>query len=115
MNGRLRILVLLSCLVAAAGCFRSGGSPMGVQLREVTQFEAELRNFQNLAILKALAVAGDLDGVYVSGFAWAYPIQEFADDEAMENCEERRIDRRIEDPCRLYVVGGENPDESEDY
>lgn len=114
MSRRLRTLVLLSSLVIVAGCFRSGGSPMGVPLRETTQFAAEWRNFQNLAALKALAVAGDLDGVYVSGFAWAYPIQELANDEAMENCEERRADRRIEDSCRLYVVDGETIDDSED-
>ena len=80
---------------------------MGVELRTTTQFEAEWRNYQNLNGLKALAVAGDLEGVYVSGFAWSYPIQDFANDEAMENCEKRRIDRRIEDPCRLYAEGDE--------
>ena len=83
---------------------RSGGSPMGVPLREVTQFESEWKNYQRLGSLKALAVAGDLNGVYVSGFAFAYPIQALANDEALENCEERRADRRVADKCRLYAI-----------
>jgi len=87
---------------------------MGVPLRERTQFEAEWRRYQALTNKKALAVAGDLRGVYVSGFAWAYPVQDLASDEAMENCEERRTDRRIEQACRLYAVGddrvGDTPD-----
>jgi hypothetical protein len=84
---------------------RSGGSPMGIPLREVTRFESEWKNYQRLGARKALAVAGDLDGVYVSGFAFAYPIQALANEEALENCEERRADRRIEDECRLYAIG----------
>ena len=105
---------MLACLFVVSGCFRSGGSPMGVALRDTTQFEAEWRNYQGLTGLKALAVAGDLQGVYVSGFSWAYPIQELANDEAMENCDERRLDRRIEDPCRLYAEGDERLAESGD-
>jgi hypothetical protein len=84
---------------------RSGGSPMGVPLRETTQFESEWKNYQRLGSLKALAVTGDLSGVYVSGFAFAYPIQALANDEALENCDERRVDRRLADACRLYAIG----------
>ena len=80
---------------------------MGIPLREMTQFESEWKNFQRLRPRKALAVAGDLDGVYVSGFAYAYPIQALANAEALENCDERRADRRIEQECRLYAVGNE--------
>jgi hypothetical protein len=83
---------------------RSGGSPMGVPLRGMTQFDSEWKNYQRLGGQKALAVAGDLNGVYVSGFAFAYPIQVLANDEALENCEERRVDRRIEGECRLYAI-----------
>ena len=80
---------------------------MGIPLREMTQFESEWKNFQRLRPLKALAVAGDLNGVYVSGFAYAYPIQALANAEALENCDERRADRRIEQECHLYAVGNE--------
>jgi len=92
---------------------RSGGSPMGIPLREMTRFESEWKNYQRLGGLKALAVTGDLNGVYVSGFAFAYPIQAFADDEALENCEERRVDRRIDDACRLYAIGNDRIEEVE--
>ena len=98
--------ILTASLLAVGGCFRSGGSPMGVPLRSTTQFESEWSGYQRLTGLKALAVAGDLRGVYVSGFAWAYPAQEFANDEALENCEERRADRRVGHtrPLRLAPI-----------
>ena len=101
------LLALVSCLLTVGGCMRSGGSPMGIPLREMTQFDSEWKNYQRLGSLKALAVAGDLNGVYVSGFAFAYPVQALANDEALENCEERRADRRIEDACRLYAIGND--------
>ena len=105
MSVPVKLVALASCLLAAGGCMRSGGSPMGIPLRTMTQFESEWKNYQRLGSLKALAVAGDLNGVYVSGFAYAYPIQALANDEALENCEERRTDRRVEDACRLYAIG----------
>ena len=86
---------------------------MGIPLREVTQFESEWKNFQRPRPLKALAVAGDLNGVYVSGFAYAYPIQALANAEALENCEERRVDRRVEQECRLYAIGDDPMSETE--
>ena len=113
MSVPVKGVALASCLLAAGGCMRSGGSPMGIPLRTMTQFESEWKNYQRLGSLKALAVAGDLNGVYVSGFAYAYPIQALADDEALENCEERRADRRIEDACRLYAIGDDRVQESE--
>ena len=100
-------------LFAVGGCMRSGGSPMGIPLREMSQFDSEWKNYQRLRTLKALAVAGDLNGVYVSGFAFAYPVQALANDEALENCEERRADRRVEQECRLYAVGNDRVDETE--
>ncbi len=105
--------MLAASVAVAGGCFRSGGSPMGVPLKSTTQFEAEWRNYQRLSGLKALAVSGDLRGVYVSGFAWAYPLQEPANEEALENCEERRADRRVEPACRLYAIGDERLGEAD--
>ena len=113
MSAKENLAALAFCLLAAGGCMRSGGSPMGIPLRETTQFESEWKNYQRLGPLKALAVTGDLNGVYVSGFAFAYPIQALANDEALENCEERRVDRRIEDECRLYAIGDDQIQETE--
>ena len=113
MSARENRVALAFCLLAVGGCMRSGGSPMGIALREMTQFESEWKNYQRLGSLKALAVAGDLHGVYVSGFAFAYPIQALANDEALENCEERRVDRRIEIECRLYAIGDDRVQKAE--
>jgi hypothetical protein len=109
---RKQLALLALGPLAVAGCMRSGGSPMGVPLRERTQFESQWRSYQRLSGLKALAVAGDLEGVYVSGFAFSYPIQALADDEALETCEQRRTDRRIEDACRLYAIGDERVEDA---
>jgi len=107
-----RLALMLLCPLAAAGCMRSGGSPMGVALRSSTQFESEWRHYQSRSGLKALAVAGDLRGVYASGFAFSYPIQALANDEALDACEERRSDRRIGDECRLYAIGDERVEDA---
>jgi len=50
--------------------------------------------------------------VYVSGFAFAYPVQVLANDKALENCEERRADRRVEEECRLYAIGDDQIQEA---
>ena len=105
MSARARLAALGALLLAAGGCLRSGGTPMGIPLREVTRFEADWGFYQRLRERKALAVAGDLGGVYVSGFAYAYPTQSLANGAALERCEERRADRGIEAPCGLYAIG----------
>jgi len=110
-SGRKRA-TLAVCMLAVAGCMRSGGSPMGIPLREVTRFDAEWNDYLRLSSRKALAVAGDRSGVYVSGFAHAYPIQALANDEALERCEERRLDLRIESECRLYAVGDQRVEDA---
>ncbi len=112
MSVRAIVATLGLLLFAMGGCLRSGGSPMGIPLRGTTQFESEWKNYQRLGSLKAIAVAGDLNGVYVSGFAYAYPIQALANDEALENCEERRADRRVADECRLYAIGDDRVQEA---
>ncbi len=112
MKLRKQLALLVLCPLVAAGCMRSGGSPMGVPLRRSTQFESQWRSYQRLSGLKALAVAGDLRGVYAAGFAFSYPIQALANDEALETCEQRRADRRIEDPCRLYAIGDERVEDA---
>ena len=105
MSARAPLGALAALLLAAGGCLRSGGTPMGIPLREVTRFEADWGFYQRLRERKALAVAGDLGGVYVSGFAYAYPAQSLANSAALDRCEERRADRGIESPCALYAIG----------
>jgi hypothetical protein len=78
---------------------------MGVALRTRTQFESEWKNYLRLAPAKSLAVAGDLNGVYVSGLAYDHQSTEAAVEAAIEYCEQRRADRRIEDTCSTYAIG----------
>jgi hypothetical protein len=106
----MRALALTACLllaVASAGCRSRGGGAIGIPVNSRTQFESEWSTYLRLSGFKSLAVAGDLEGVFVSGFAHAYPIPQLAIDEALERCEERRADRRIADPCRTYAIGDE--------
>jgi hypothetical protein len=83
----------------------TGGTPMGIEVKSVTQFQSEWRAYSRHVGFKALAVAGDLEGVYVSGYAYAYPSEDMAIEAAFEYCEGRRTDRRITEKCRLYAVG----------
>jgi hypothetical protein len=112
LRARTKLAGFAMLLLAAGGCLRSGGSPMGIPLREVTQFESEWSTYKRLRPSKALAVAGDLNGAYVSGFAYAYPMQSLANEEALERCEERRVDRRIERACYLYAAGDDRIEEN---
>ena len=73
---------------------------------------SEWSSYLRLSGFKSLAVAGNLNGVYVSGFAHAYPLPQLAVDEALDRCEERRADRRIADPCRTYAIGDEIAEEA---
>lgn len=93
--------------LALAACMMSGGTPIGIPVKGVSQFESEWRSYSDHVGFKALAVAGDLAGAYVSGYAYAYPSEEWAIEAALEYCEGRRQDRRIAEPCRLYAVGDE--------
>lgn len=106
MSVRCRCLLLAVGLLTLAGCFRSP-RPIGVKVREQTRFESEWKGYLKLSPLKSLAVAGDVNGVYVSGFAQASPTRERAVEGALQHCELRRLDRRIADPCRTYAVGDE--------
>ena len=86
---------------------------MGVSFKSRTQFEAQWRAFLGMAPQKAMAIAGDIDSQYVLGYSHAYPTEDSAIDEALEACEERRTDRRMEALCKLYAFGDELRDVSE--
>ena len=90
------------CLV---GCMLTGGTPMGIEVKSVSQFQSEWRAYSGHIGFKALVVAGDLEGVHVSGYAFLYPTEDTAIEAAFEYCEGRRTDRRITEKCRLYAVG----------
>jgi hypothetical protein len=91
--------------VSLLGSCASWGRPIGVPLRSKTRFASEWKDYEELSGFKALAVAGDLGGTYVSGWASEYRHQEEATREALKSCEERRRDRRIVDECRIHAIG----------
>jgi hypothetical protein len=78
---------------------------IGIPLRAKTRFRAEWRDYLTLPEEKAIAVAGDVEGLYVSGVAHGLTSAEAAVREAVARCERRRADRWIAAPCRPYAVG----------
>ena len=94
----LALLALLpfGCVVA--------GSPMGVEYKARTQFESEWSKYRKLAPNKAMAIAGDIHGRYVLGYAHVFPSEASAIEEALSACELRREDRRVVAPCKLFAV-----------
>jgi hypothetical protein len=96
--------VVLVASTLLAGCFRLA-SPIGVPLPQTNRFEAEWRDYRNLEPNKALAVAGDMSGVYVTGYAFGNASETGAVQAALQACDARRVDRRIASPCRTYAVG----------
>jgi hypothetical protein len=94
--------------LAASACGIAGsGGPMGIRVRARTRFETEWRRYLERPEAKALAVAGDLRGRYVSGIAHGEDSLEAAARRALARCEVRRAERRIVGACRAYAHGDE--------
>jgi hypothetical protein len=101
---RLPVIATLLVMTTGIGCGRAG-KPIGIPLRAKTQFQSEWQQYLSLPGEKALAVAGDLDGVYASGIAQGATSTEAAIAGALAWCEQRRKDRRIGSTCETYAVG----------
>lgn len=63
------------------------------------------RKFQKLPPVRALAVAGDPERIWVAGAAGGLATEAEARAAALEECQVRRQDRRLQAPCRIYAVG----------
>jgi hypothetical protein len=74
-------------------------------LRNKTRFQSEWAQYEKLKGFKALAVAGNLRGRYVSGWASNCCEQQKATVDALNYCEQRSHDRQIADACHVYAVG----------
>jgi hypothetical protein len=74
-------------------------------LPKVARFTVQWRHYLRLEPNKSLAVAGDRNSVYVTGYAFGLPDEQAAITAALASCETRRIDRRIDAPCEIYAVG----------
>lgn len=99
------LFIILCWCLATVACAARAAKPIGIPMRTTTRFEAEWRDYQKYPSEKAFAVAGNLNGLYVSGVAFGYPSKESAKAEALYRCELRRADRRIASACHLYAVG----------
>ena len=96
--------VLVVTIMGVYGCFGSA-STIGARLPRTSRFSDDLQQYARLQPNKAIAVAGDFDTIYVSGYAFGYADEAAAVEAAMAACEARRIDRRVTAPCRTYAVG----------
>jgi len=54
---------------------------------------------------RAIAVSGDLEGLWVAGATGGHRTRLAASEEALAECERRRRVRRVAAPCHLYAVG----------
>jgi hypothetical protein len=88
----------------ASGCYQFT-SPIGVRLPDSSRFEFEWKNYGRLQANKAMCVAGDMSGVYVTGYSFGAATELAAVEAAMTACEARRADKRIESPCVPYAIG----------
>ena len=106
--GLVGVLVLALCmtLVSITGCHESP-RPIGIRMRKVSQFEDELKRYQAFPEPKAIAISGDVQGIYSMGYSSGAPSRADAMREALEDCEERRAIRGIEGACVLYAVNDE--------
>lgn len=92
--------------LVAGGCLRSR-KPIGVPLVSTARFESELRKYASFGSRKSLALAGDPHGTYVLGYGHALADEEDAIARALADCDQRRQDRRIADPCRTIAIDDE--------
>jgi hypothetical protein len=87
-------LLLLACA--------SGPGPLHPELARVW------REFLALPEERALVVAGDpRRDRWVSGASGGHASPEEAEGEAFLECQRRRAERRLQEPCQLYAVGEE--------
>lgn len=100
------IAVCLPGILLLSGCWLPG-HPIGIDMRSKTQFQSEWKNYLEMKDPKALAVTGDVYGVYASGFADDAASEQAAVTKALRDCEDRRADKQIIAPCWTYAVGDE--------
>ena len=98
----------LAALIAADGC-SSKPKPMGVELQKETRFQSEWKKYLELPQYKAIAVAGDINGVYASGVSQGQSDWQVAVIEALKQCEARRKERGITQPCSTFAIGVPQP------
>jgi hypothetical protein len=103
----MAIVVLSGCpLLFVSACAHKGsvGFPIEQLEREI-RYCGEYRDYMKLEGSKALAVAGEPCGIFVSGLAYGEADALTAETRAVQLCEARRADRRVGAPCVLHARG----------
>ena len=78
--------------------------PIGLELRSSGRFDYEWNHYLQLQAHKSLAFAGDVEGRYVIGYGFEEATLAEAMAAAIDDCNLRRADKRIEDPCKVVAV-----------
>jgi hypothetical protein len=97
---------LVSISLALCACVSEHG-PIGLELRSSGRFDSEWSHYLKLETHKSLAFAGDVEGRYAIGYGFEQATLAEAMTAAIEDCNSRRRDKRIEDPCRIVAVDDE--------
>ena len=105
---RAGISALAFAALLATGC-RSAHEPIGIKLQEQTRFQSEWKKYLALPQFKAIAIAGDINGVYASGVSHGQADWQVAVVEALKDCEARRKERGIAQPCSTFAIGMPQP------
>jgi hypothetical protein len=63
--------------------------------------------YREMPEVRALAIAGDPDNVWLGGVTGGHPTRAAAESAALAECGRRRVLRRIQAKCRLYAVNDE--------
>jgi hypothetical protein len=105
---RSGIAAALAVAALLAGC-RSAHEPMGIKLEKETRFQSEWKKYLELPQYKAIAIAGDINGVYASGVSQGQTDWQVAVVQALKECEVRRKERGIAQPCSTFAIGMPQP------
>jgi len=92
-------LALLSLSALLAGCTTDAPKK--------SLFERRFERYRSVALPKAMAVAGDLDGVWAAGYAHRGTSAGLSIIEALERCDRNRSRFGIAAECRIYAVGNQ--------
>ncbi len=93
-------MLLFAFLTAASLACVDGYAP-----RPHRGIEGLWRDFIALPRERALALAGNPNGLWVAGAAGGEVSQEAAEETALAECARKRAARRLQVPCLLYATG----------
>ena len=94
------LCALAACAVVFSDC--ATGPPLHPELAPVW------RDYRALPEQRALAIAGELrHDRWVAGASGGHGLRGEAEAAALRECRSRRVQQRMQAPCRVYAVGDE--------